>query len=72
MRFYSSNPIARSRDYSLTGTARINLRDSAIDLVSDDENSEAYTAVSLAGNTNLFPFKYDLLCKPTLVLNLTL
>ena len=25
------------------------LRDSAIDLISDDENSEAYTAVSLAG-----------------------
>jgi len=45
----SSDPNARLREYSITGTTRINLRDSAIDLVSDDENSEAYTAVSLAG-----------------------
>ena len=46
---YSFDPTSRLREHSLTGTTRTNLRDSAIELVSDDDNSEAYTAVSLAG-----------------------
>ncbi|XP_076825656.1 uncharacterized protein LOC143471158 isoform X1 [Clavelina lepadiformis] len=39
----------RTHSFGSSIPSRVNLRDSAIDLVSDDEDSEAYTAVSLAG-----------------------